>query len=76
MDAIGLRDFGPFVRECAKRGIGRSRAYALANEGLLDTDYVGKTRIVYLDSLLSLPQRLKAAASCRPEDAVSAEGRA
>ena len=63
MDASELRDYGPFVKECAKRGIGKSRAYQLANDGLLDTDYVGKSRVVYLDSLLSLPQRLKEAAN-------------
>lgn len=62
MDANGLRDYGPFVKECAKRGIGKSKAYQLANDGLLAFDYVGKTRVVYLDSLLSLPQRLKQAA--------------
>ncbi len=62
-DTNGLRDFGPFVKECGKRGIGRTRAYQLANDGLLDTDYVGKSRIVYQDSLLSLPQRLKEAAN-------------
>ncbi len=58
METNALRDYGPFVKECAKRGIGKSKAYQLANEGLLDTDYVGKTRVVYLDSLLSLPKRL------------------
>lgn len=63
MDTNGQRDYGPFVKECAKRGLGRTRAYALANAGLLETDHVGKTRIVYLDSLLSLPQRLKEASN-------------
>lgn len=63
MDTSGLRDYGPFVKECAKRGIGRSKAYQLANDGLLETDYVGKTRVVYLDSLLSLPVRMKDAAN-------------
>ena len=63
MDTSGLRDYGPFVKECAKRGIGKSRAYQLANDGLLETDYVGKSRVVYLDSLLRLPQRLKEVAS-------------
>lgn len=63
MEAVGLRDYGPFVKECAKRGIGKSKAYQLANDGLLETDYVGKSRVVYLDSLLSLPQRLKEAAN-------------
>lgn len=63
MEADALRDYGPFVKECAKRGIGKSRAYQLANDGLLDTDYVGKSRVVYLDSLLTLPKRLKEASN-------------
>jgi len=63
MEANGLRDYGPFVKECAKRGIGKSKAYQLANDGLLETGYVGKTRVVYLDSLLSLPLRMKGAAN-------------
>jgi hypothetical protein len=63
METNDLRDYGPFVKECAKRGIGKSKAYQLANDGFLATDYVGKTRVVYLDSLLSLPQRLKEAAN-------------
>lgn len=53
-----LRDYGPFIPECAKRGIGKTRAYELANAGLLDTFPMGSKRFVYLDSLLSLPQRL------------------
>lgn len=57
------RDYGPFVKECAKRGLGKTRAYALANAGLLDFGYVGRSRIVYLDSLLTLPQRMKEAAN-------------
>lgn len=53
-----LRDFGPFVPECTKRGIGKTRAYELANAGDLETFFIGSKRYVYLDSLLSLPKRL------------------
>ena len=60
MDTGGQREFRPFVSECAKVGIGRSKAYELANSGLLDTTLIGRKRFVYLDSLLSLPNRLAA----------------
>ena len=58
-----MRDYGPLVKECAKRGIGKTRAFALAKDGLLETDCVGRSRVVYLDSLLTLPQRLKESAN-------------
>ncbi|MBA0300559.1 ethanolamine utilization protein EutA [Stenotrophomonas maltophilia] len=44
--------------ECAKVGIGRSKAYELANAGLLETVSIGRRRFVYLDSLYTLPARL------------------
>lgn len=53
-----LRDYGRFLPECVKRGIGKSRAYELANAGDLETFTMGSKRFVYIDSLLSLPQRL------------------
>lgn len=53
----GLRDFGPFIPECARRGIGKTKAYELANSGLLEVFHIGKRTYVYLDSLLTLPQR-------------------
>lgn len=53
-----LRDFGPFIPECTKRGIGKTRAYELAKAGDLETFFLGSKRYVYLDSLLSLPKRL------------------
>lgn len=56
-----LREFGPFIPECTKRGIGKTRAYELAHAGLLETVTIGSKRYVYLDSLLTLPQRLAAA---------------
>lgn len=58
MDTHGHRDFRPFIPECAKVGIGRSKAYELANAGLLETVAIGNRRFVYLDSLYSLPQRV------------------
>lgn len=58
MDTHGQREFRPFIPECAKVGIGRSKAYELAEEGLLDTVLIGRRRFVYLDSLYSLPQRI------------------
>lgn len=52
------REFGPFIPECAKRGIGKTNAYELANSGALETFLIGSKRYVYLDSLLTLPHRL------------------
>src|SRR3546814_16379870 len=54
------RDFRPFIPECAKRGIGKTKAYELADAGLLETFTIGTKRYVYLDSLLTLPQRIPA----------------
>lgn len=58
MDTSGHREFRPFIPECNKVGIGRSKAYELANAGILETVAIGRRRFVYLDSLYSLPQRL------------------
>lgn len=52
------REFGPFIPECTKRGVGKTSAYALAKSGDLETFTIGTKRYVYLDSLLTLPQRL------------------
>lgn len=52
------REFRPFIPECTKRGIGKTKAYELANSGLVETFTLGTKRYVYLDSLLSLPHRL------------------
>ena len=59
MNTKNLRDFGPFIPECKKRGFGGTKAYELWNAGLLETFTIGKKRYVYLDSLLTLPQRLQ-----------------
>lgn len=58
MDTKKPRDFGPLVGECAKRDIGRTVAFDLAARGLLETFTIGRRRYVYLDSLLTLPERL------------------
>lgn len=52
-----LREFRPFVPACRKRGFGKTLAYRYASAGLLETFTIGKKRYVYLDSLLTLPQR-------------------
>lgn len=52
------RDYRPFIPECTKRGIGKTRAYELADAGLLETFCIGRKRFIYLDSLLTLPHRL------------------
>lgn len=52
------RDFRPFIPECAKFGIARTKAYELADAGLLETFSIGKKRFVFLDSLYSLPGRI------------------
>lgn len=53
------REFGPFISECNKRGIGKTKAYELDASGLLETFTIGAKRFVYIDSLLTLPQRLQ-----------------
>lgn len=50
--------FGPLVPTCKEHGIGRTKAFELAANGMLDTFKIGTRRYVKLDSLRSLPQRL------------------
>lgn len=57
------RDFGPFIPECGRRGIGKTKAYELANAGMLEVFHIGKRTYVYMDSLLSLPTRMAQADS-------------
>ena len=59
MEASKQRDFGPFIPECSKKGLGKTKAYELANAGLLETFQIGSKRYIYLDSLLTLPRRLQ-----------------
>lgn len=57
------REFRPFIPECRKRGIGKTKAYELANAGLLEVFNIGTRKFIYLDSLLSLPRRLQEVAA-------------
>lgn len=53
-------DYAPLVSTCRAFGFGKTRAYELAREGSLRTCRIGGRRMVYLDSLRSLPERLAA----------------
>ena len=53
------RDFRPFIPECSRRGLGKTKAYELAKDGLLETFTIGSKRYVLIESLDSLPQRLQ-----------------
>lgn len=50
--------FAPLVLACAQHGIGRTTAFQLARDGLLDTVKIGSRTFVMLASLESLPHRL------------------
>lgn len=52
--------YRPLVEACREHGIGRTAAFELANSGDLETFKIGARRYVYLDSLRTLPERLKA----------------
>ena len=52
--------YGPLVKECGRRGIGRTVAFQLAAKGLIETFTIGSKRFVRLQSLESLPDRLAA----------------
>jgi len=52
--------FAPLVPACATHGISRTVAFELSAAGLLDTFLIGKRRYVHMDSLRTLPDRLKA----------------
>jgi hypothetical protein len=54
--------YGPMVNECKVRGIGRTKAFELAANGLIETFTVGRKRFVMIESLDTLPERLKQAA--------------
>jgi hypothetical protein len=52
------RAYGPLVQEANARGIGRTVAFQLARDGIIETFNIGRRRFVILESLDSLPQRL------------------
>jgi hypothetical protein len=55
--------FGPLVEACASHGIKRTKAFDLAATGLLETFTIGTRRFVILQSLRTLPERMKKAAA-------------
>ncbi|MFC3715596.1 hypothetical protein ACFONC_05475 [Luteimonas soli] len=55
--------YGPLVVECKRRGISRTMAYELRRCGLIETFKIGARRMVKIDSLESLPDRLQQAAA-------------
>lgn len=59
------REFRPFIPECNKYGLGKTKAYELANAGLLEVFKIGSKTYIYCDSLLTLPHRLAQAAKVR-----------
>ena len=59
MEDKSNREYRPFIPECRKRGIGKTKAYELANAGLLEVFNIGTRKFIFLDSLLSLPRRLQ-----------------
>ena len=54
-------DYAPLVSTCRAFGIGKTRAFAYAKAGLLRTFLLGSTRMVRVDSVRTLPERLAAA---------------
>lgn len=56
---VSRPSFGPLVAECAKRGIGRTVAFDLAKRDVIETFRIGRSRFVVLESLDSLPERLR-----------------
>lgn len=51
--------FGPLVPVCKAHGIGRTKAFELAGTGMIETFALGTRRYVVLDSLRTLPARLR-----------------
>jgi len=52
--------YRPMIEACREHGISRTVAYELINSGDLDTFKIGTRRYVYVESLRTLPERLKA----------------
>ena len=51
--------FGPLVECCAAYGISRTISFELARKGLLETFSIGTRRYVLLDSLWTLPEKMR-----------------
>lgn len=52
--------FAVMVEECKRWGIPRTSAFKLARLRLIETFLIGRKRYVLIDSLQSLPTRLRA----------------
>lgn len=52
--------FGKLVPTCRAYGIGRTKAFELAAAGTIDSFTIGVSRYVLIESLRTLPERLKA----------------
>ena len=49
--------WGPLVEVCARYGIKRTRAFELARKGHIEHFALGRSRMVYIESVESLPTR-------------------
>lgn len=58
-DQIFNPTYGPLDKVCKSNGICRTVAFDLAARGILETFKIGNRRYVYLDSVRTLPERLK-----------------
>lgn len=63
-------EFAPFIPACQAHGVQKTTAYALLADGLLDSFLIGRRRFVRLESLRTLPERLRK----RAETAGAAHG--
>ena len=58
-DAANDPAFLPFVETCEEHGISRTAAYRLADRGLIETFTLGRRRYVVMESLRTLPDRMR-----------------
>jgi len=63
MTAIDTPAYRPMVEACQEHGISRTVAYELVSAGLLETFKLGAKRYVIIESLRTLPERLKGKAA-------------
>lgn len=59
-DAANEPAFRPFVETCQEHGISRTAAYRYADRGLIETFTLGRRRYVVMESLRTLPERMRA----------------
>lgn len=52
-------NFAPLVTACNAFGIGRTKAFELAAAGIIETFAIGTRKFVVLESLRTLPDRLR-----------------